>query len=433
MDSESNDIVRVRTAPSPTGIPHIGNTWAALFNFLWARKNRGKFILRIEDTDQARVVPQSLSKIYETLKWLGLEYDEGPDVGGEYAPYIQSERQELYRQYAQELIDKGFAYDDNGAVRFQTKKTGRTSWVDLVGNKNIEFENASQEDFVILKSDGFPTYHLANVVDDRLMGITHVIRGSEWISSTPKHIMIYVAFGWDLPQFAHLPLILGQDKSKLSKRHGAKSVLEFRDEGFLKEALLNFMALLGWTPPSGREILTLEDMIREFDLKDVNLSSPVFDLQKLLWMNGEYIRKMENEKLKVIIYEFFHGKYQEDVVGKTIPLVSERMKTLKDYEGLAEFFFRDIKPGKKLFSKDSKKHLEVALDVVKRSGWETGVLQKSFLSAIDARKFKTGDFFMSLRGAIASSRITPPIVESIIILGKEKTIFRIEKTLKLLE
>ncbi|MBI4058911.1 glutamate--tRNA ligase [Candidatus Microgenomates bacterium] len=423
--------IRVRTAPSPTGIPHIGNTWSALFNFLFARKNKGKFILRLEDTDRERLVPESVAKIYETLHWLGLDYDEGPDIGGSFAPYIQSERKEIYRQYADELVKKGIAYEDNGAIRFKTNKEGKTGWVDLAGNKTIEFDNSTQEDFVILKSDGFPTYHLANVVDDHLMKISHVIRGGEWISSVPKHIMLYQAFGWELPQFVHLPLLLGVDKSKLSKRHGAKSVLEFRQEGYLREALLNFMALLGWSPPSGREILTLEEMINEFDLKDINLASPVFDVKKLEWLNGEWIRKLTIENLQLRIWEYLDKKYPQELIEKTIPLVRERIKKLSDYMNLAGFFFEEPKIEKGQFGNLALGHLKEALKVMEESEWQLDKLQDFLLKIVEKNKFKTGDFFMSLRLALTGQRVTPPIVESMVILGKEKTLARINRAVNL--
>lgn len=424
--------VRVRTAPSPTGAPHIGNTWAALFNFLWARRNKGKFVLRLEDTDRVRLIPESIDKIYETLHWLGLEYDEGPDVGGPVGPYVQSERLDIYKKHAKELINRGFAYEEKGAVKFRTKKEGKSLWVDLVGNRSIEFDNSTQEDFVILKSDGFPTYHLANVVDDYLMQITHVIRGAEWISSTPKHLMVYEAFGWELPNFVHLPLLLGSDRSKLSKRHGAKSVLEFRNEGYLKEAIINFMALLGWSPPSGKEFLTLDEMTQEFDFRDVNLGSPVFDPQKLTWLNGEYIRKMKSEKLKVKIWEFFGGRYPEDLVDKTIPLIKERTKTLKEYEDIAGFFFEEPKLQKRLLGNLAAAHLGVSLEVIESSKWQFDELQKVFTRVIEDNKFKTGDFFMDLRIAITGSRATPPIVESIVILGKEEARKRLKKAVDIL-
>ena len=288
--------VRVRSAPSPTGIPHIGNTWTALINFVFARKNKGKFILRLEDTDRERLVPESVDKIFESLKWLGLNYDEGPDVGGPFAPYTQSERLDIYKKYAEGLLDKGIAYQEDGAIRFKTNKDGQTFWTDLIGNREIKFPNNTQEDFVLIKSDGYPTYNFANVIDDHLMEISHVIRGNEFISSTPKHLMLYLALGWQPPQFAHLPVLVGADRAKLSKRHGAKSALEFKADGFLPEAIINFLALLGWSHPEQKDIFDLNELIQLFDLKNINNASPYFDVPKLEWINGEYIRKSQNSK-----------------------------------------------------------------------------------------------------------------------------------------
>ncbi len=263
-------MIRTRFAPSPTGALHIGGVRTALYAYLVAKKGSGTFSLRIEDTDRARLVEGATEDIVETLNWLGLTFD------GE--PIFQSKREDIYKDHAQKLVDNGFAYKQDGAIYFKTKKEGKTSIVDLVGSRTIEFDNATQDDFVILKSDGYPTYHLAHVVDDHLMETNPVIRGAEWISSLPKHIQLFEAFGWEKPRYAHLPIILGTDRSKLSKRHGAKPASEFRGDGFLPEAILNFMALLGWTPPSGKEILSLEEMTAEFELSDVNIANPIFDI-----------------------------------------------------------------------------------------------------------------------------------------------------------
>jgi glutamyl/glutaminyl-tRNA synthetase len=278
--------VRVRFAPSPTGIPHIGNTRTALFNYLFAKKNNGQFILRIEDTDQKRKTVESEEAIFQILDWLGLKYDQEVTY--------QSQRLGIYKEHVQMLLDKKVAYKKDGAVWVHVpEKTFQ--WTDAVGNKEISFDGEDVEDFVILKSDGFPTYHLANVVDDHLMAITHVIRGEEWISSTPKHLYLYESFDWDHPQFAHLSVILGPDKSKLSKRHGAKSILDYRKDGFVKEALLNFMALLGWNPGQDKEQLSLAQMEKVFELKDVNTANPIFDIRKLEWLNGVWIRTLGGE------------------------------------------------------------------------------------------------------------------------------------------
>lgn len=322
-------MVKVRFAPSPTGIPHIGNTRTALFNFLFAKKNKGKFILRIEDTDRKRFIKESEKVIYEILEWLDLKWDE---------KYVQSERIDIYKEHAEILRKKGFVYEDNGALRFKMPKNGETAWTDAVGQKEISFKNETQEDFVILKSDGYPTYNFANVIDDYLMGVTHVIRGEEFISSTPKHVQLYKSFSWNQPIFAHLPIILGKDKSKLSKREGAKSVLEYREDGYVKEAILNYMALVGWTPPDGKDQIVIEDMIKLFDLKDVNIANPIFDTQKLEWLNGIWIRSIEDIKERLSV---FYKDDQEvinilnsDKSDIWITAAKSRMKTLKEFKKL---------------------------------------------------------------------------------------------------
>lgn len=324
-------MIKVRFAPSPTGIPHIGNTRTALFNFLFARHNKGKFILRIEDTDRKRFTKEAEDSIYEILNWLGLKWDE---------KYVQSQRISVYKEHAKILKDKGFAYEEESALRFRMPKVGETGWIDQVGKKKITFKNNTQEDFIIIKSDGFPTYNFANVVDDYLMGITHVIRGEEFISSTPKHVQLYKAFAWKEPIFAHLPIILGSDKSKLSKRHGAKSALDYRNEGYLKETLLNYMVLLGWNPGGDKEQLSLSEMTELFDLKDVNTASPIFDSKKLEWLNGIWIRSIKDLKKRLI--DFY--SQDENIISMLnsskgdliVNAVSSRIKILKDFKTLVE-------------------------------------------------------------------------------------------------
>lgn len=343
-------MVKVRFAPSPTGIPHIGNTRTALFNFLFAKKNKGKFILRIEDTDRNRFVKEAEKAIYEILEWLDLKSDER---------YIQSERIDTYKEHAEILRKRGFVYEDNGALRFKMPKNGETAWIDAVGQKEIFFKNDTQEDFVILKSDGYPTYNFANVVDDYLMGVTHVIRGEEFISSTPKHVQLYKAFLWNQPIFAHLPIILGKDKSKLSKREGAKSVLEYRDDGYLKEAILNYMALIGWTPPGGQEQMSIDYMIKLFDLADVNTANPIFDPEKLEWLNGVWIRSIKDLKERFI--KFYKGDSEtikvlnSDKSDIWITAAKSRIKTLKDFKKLIS-----VKKHKK-YSKEEKQKAQILL------------------------------------------------------------------------
>ncbi len=323
-------MVRVRYAPSPTGIQHIGGTRTALFNFLFAKANNGEFILRIEDTDQKRLVKGSEEALIEILKWLGIE------PAGEIIR--QSQRLDLYKKYTKELLDNGIAYEKDGAVYVNVPDNKTFEWTDLVGNKKISFLGKDIEDFVILKSDGFPTYHLANVVDDHLMEISHVFRGEEWISSTPKHLYLYEAFDWEPPKFVHLPVILGADKTKLSKRHGAKSALDYRNEGYLKETVLNYMALLGWNPGGDKEKLSLDEMVKFFKVEDINTANPIFDQTKFEWLNGVWIRSIED--LNKRLEEFY--KDDKDVLGilkndkakEIIKAASSRMKTLLDFKTL---------------------------------------------------------------------------------------------------
>ena len=333
--------VRVRFAPSPTGIPHVGNIRTALFNWLFARHEGGSFVLRIEDTDQTRLVPGALDAIIDSLRWLGLDWDEGPEVDGPYGPYHQSQRLEHYRRAAEGLIAKDAAYrcycsperlqqvraeqtrrkepprydrccrnlseDERLAqagvarltgvtpvVRFKTPLSGRTEFDDIVRG-HVVFENETLDDFIIVKSDGFPTYHLANVVDDHLMEITHVLRAEEWLPSTPRHLLLYDALGYAAPQFVHLPMILGSDRAKLSKRHGAVSLLEYRRQGYLPEAMFNFLSLLGWSLDDRTEIISREEFIRYFSLERIVKNPAIFDVEKLTWMNGVYLR-MKNDR-----------------------------------------------------------------------------------------------------------------------------------------
>jgi glutamyl/glutaminyl-tRNA synthetase len=348
-------MVRVRFAPSPTGIPHLGNTRTAFFNFLFARHSNGKFYLRIEDTDKKREVEGAKDLILETLSFLDLSFDE--------EVVYQSKRLDHYKKYSKELLDKGVAYKKDGAIWVDvSKRLEDFKWVDGVGKKEIVFKKETLEDFVILKSDGFPTYHLANVVDDHLMEITHVIRGEEWISSTPKHILLYDSFGWEKPTFVHLPVILGPDRAKLSKRHGAKSLLEYRDEGYIKEGILNFMAFLGWNPGEDKEILSVDEMIELFKLEDINVSNPVFDQKKLDWLNGVWIRKLYEEgKLKERLGLFFKDDkkvlsiLESDKADLFIQSSFSRMKTLLDFKKL---FFQDKKVE---YSKEDKTYAKSLL------------------------------------------------------------------------
>ena len=407
-------MVRVRIAPSPTGIPHIGNTRTALFNYLFAKHNKGKFIIRIEDTDQTRIVKGAKKAIFEIPDWLGLLWDE---------EYTQSERKNIYKKHAGELLKKGLAYEDEGAVRFKIPTNREISWADAIGDKKITFKTDVIEPFVILKSDGFPTYHLANVVDDHLMNITHVIRGDEWISSTPKHILLYEAFGWELPVFAHLPVILGSDKTKLSKRHGAKSVLDYKKEGYLKEALLNFMAFLGWNPGGDKEIMDIQEMIKLFDLKDVNTASPIFDIKKLEWINGEYIRKSQILDLKSQISDFYKDDKEilkvisEKDADKIIELAKTRMKTLAEFRNL-------VIPGKTTLSSSEKNISKDLIDELKAlDKWSKDKILEVMKKIIEENKIKGNILYKIITGYESGL----PLPESLEILGKEKTLGKIKK------
>ena len=368
--------VKVRFAPSPTGIPHIGNTRTALFNYLFARANKGEFILRIEDTDKKRIVKGAEKAILEILSWLGLEYDGGV--------VRQSERLDLYKKYVQELLDKKIAHKKDGAIWIKVPQDKKFEWVDEVGQKKISFAGKDVDEFVILKSDGYPTYHLANIVDDHLMEITHVIRGEEWISSTPKHLYLYQSLGWQPPKFAHLPVILGPDRSKLSKRHGAKSVLDYRDEGYLQESLLNFMALLGWNPGGNKEQFSIEELINLFDIKDVNTANPIFDIKKLEWLNGVWIRSITD--LDKRLKDFYaKDKEVQDLLKSSksdiiIKAAASRMRTLADFKNLIlesvskrEPTEEENKIGRELF-----KFLEKELGTLENAKWEN----EKFLAAL---------------------------------------------------
>lgn len=371
--------VRVRIAPSPTGDPHVGTAYIALFNMLFARHHGGKFILRIEDTDRTRSRPDYEESIYKALAWANIQWDEGPDIGGPYGPYRQSERFDLYRKSAFELLAKGKAYKcfctshDLEEMRAQQARDGGRQGYDrrcreLAEQEVIERESQGQsyvirlkmplegecvhhdaikgemtypwadvDDQVLLKSDGFPTYHLANVVDDHYMEITHVIRGDEWISSTPKHVYLYEAFGWQAPVFMHMPLLLGKDGRKLSKRKNPTSIFYYRDSGYLPEAFLNFLTLMGYSMPQDREIYSLDDIIREFDVRRIGVSGAYFDVQKLDWINQQYlINSVPQEQLWQRLQQW---SFNEEFMHKLMPLCRQRMKTFGEFIEVCDFFF----------------------------------------------------------------------------------------------
>lgn len=478
--------VRVRYAPSPTGAPHIGNLRTALFNWLWARHNGGKFILRVEDTDQAREVENGLELIMESLSFLGMDWDEGPDIGGAYGPYHQSERLAIYKTYAEELVERGAAYrcyctnEDLAQMRAAQQARGeptrydrRCRWltaeqraareaegrayvirlaVPLEGSTllpdfihgDITIPNESVDDQVLMKSDGFPTYHLAVVVDDHLMEITHVMRGDEWISSFPKHILLYNAFGWTPPQFGHVPVVLGPDKKKLSKRHGATSIIQFRDEGYLVEALLNFMTLLGWAYDGQRELFTRAELIEYFSLEHIHAAPAVFDRPKLDWMNGEYIRRLELGDLAERLLPFLTRagiKADLETTQKIAPLVQERLKRLDEIAPLVDFLFQEeisyapqTLVGPKMTAAESLRALRAAGEILDGISFDDAEkMEQALRAAGEQLGLKPAQFFGALRNAVSGKTVTPPLIGVLQILGKEKTMARVNDALAELE
>jgi glutamyl-tRNA synthetase len=480
--------VRVRYAPSPTGVPHVGNIRTALFNWLFARHEGGVFIVRLEDTDQARRVEGAEQAIFESLAWLGLDSDEGPDPSdtskdiGDYGPYVQSRRTETYQRYVEQLIEGGHAYrcyctperleevrkdlqrrklppkydrrcrdlsaEERAAreseglpsvVRFRTPLSGQTSYHDRVRG-DITFENDTLDDFVLLKSDGFPVYHLANVVDDHLMEISHVLRGDEWLSSTPRHVLLYEALGWQPPVFAHLPIILGPDQARLSKRHGATSVMDFRDRGILPEALFNFLGLLGWSLDDRTEIIDRETFVEKFSLERVLANPAVFNFEKLEWMNGVYIReKLSDEDLAKrvapLIEESAGGAVDRKLLLRIVPLIRERIKLLTDAPEMADFFFRegDLEYatsdllGKKLDEASALRALEAVLAAVRAvEPWEHGALEGAIRPLAEELGLKTGDLFGAVRVAVTGRTAAPPLFETMELLGRERCLERLE-------
>lgn len=436
--------VRTRLAPSPTGIPHIGNSRTALFNYLLAKKYDGDFILRIEDTDQKRFVPESLEATYEILDFLGLHPDESPKKPGKYGPYVQTERLKIYQKYAQELIDKGFAYRDDGAVRIKMPKEGYATWKDLV-QKKISFPYNEVDDKVLLKSDGIPTYHLAAMVDDHLMEISHILRGVEWISSTPVHLVIYQALGWQMPILAHVPLLLGPDKSKLSKRHGAKSILDLRGDGYLPEALNNFMFYLGFSYQDNSKLLTLKEMVEIFDETKLQKQNAIYDIQKLNYFNSHWIKRLEDKDLfkRLLKFGFVPKKWlgDKDKLKKIVPLVKKRMVTLKDFANLTKCFFEYQLPQVKELTDQTETDVATTRDWLKKSAQTIesvsdftadnlhnalGELQKDF--GLTPRQA-----FMSLRVAGTASTVTPPLFDTFAVIGKQEIIKRLKQVDELLK
>lgn len=402
--------IRTRFAPSPTGSLHIGSLRSALYPYALAKHAKGDFILRIEDTDKKREVKGSKEKIGELLKLFGISWDEY---------YVQSERvgTGIYKKASEKLVADGHAYEDEGAIRLKVPKDETISYHDLVLNKDISWDTNTLTDLVLLKSDGFPTYHLAVVVDDHEMGITHVLRGHDWLPSTPIHLLIYKYLGYKVPEIGHLTDIQDPEGGKLSKRKGSVSVEALLSDGYLPEALLNFIMLLGWAPKDNRELFTLSEFVKAFETKGFQISNPIFNRDKLDWFNGEYIRKLTVDDLVERL-----GLEKSEKNKKIVSLVQDRIKKLTDFASLTKFFFEEPKVDKKLLGKNYKEHLASALEAIEKG------MPLDKVSA--ENNFKVGDFFMDLRIAITGSKFTPPINESIEILGKEGSAKRLRNILK---
>ena len=443
--------VRTRFAPSPTGSMHIGSLRTALYAYALGKHHKGKFILRIEDTDKKREVEGGVDKIKNILNTFSLKWDEY---------YVQSERVStgIYKRAAEKLVSEGYAFYcqcasknakemgfskdlrdpcrkkglKEGAIKIRIPDGEKVNFTDYVLEKEITWNTEDVPDTTLLKSDGFPTYHLAVVIDDTDMKISHVLRGHDWMPSTPIHILLYKYLDYQIPEIGHLTDILDPDGGKLSKRKGSTSCEGLMTEGYLPEAILNFVMLLGWAPKDNREFFTLDEFIGVFDPKGFQKSNPVFNKVKLDWFNGSYIRQTENSKLKDQIVEFYKGEYPGDLIEKTIPLIKERISKLSEYQEIAGFFFEKPRVDAKLLGSEHKKHLEVTGRVL--SGiekFDDTTVNTELLKVVRDNSFKTGDFFMDLRIALTGKKVTPPINESIVILGKEETLDRIENVLSI--
>ncbi len=473
--------VRVRFAPSPTGYLHVGGLRTALYNYLFARKNNGKFVLRIEDTDRNRYVEGATENLIETLKWAGLDYDEGPGKDGDYGPYVQSQRLEIYRKYAEKLIDEGKAYrcfctperlqklreeqqrmklpqvkydkhclhlskeeiEQNLAegksyvIRMNVEPGEKVVFDDIVRGR-VEFDRETIDDQILIKSDGYPTYHLANVVDDHLMEITHVIRGEEWLSSTPKHVLLYEFLGWELPQFAHLPLLLNPDRSKLSKRQGDVAVEDYRAKGYLKESLINFVALLGWSTSDNREIFTLEELIKEFSLDRVHKSGAIFNIEKLNWLNAEHLRQKPDEELLAMLKEELKKSKYADLILSDEYLVNiinamrERVSFVREFIENCPYFYErpetyDEKVVKKRWKDDSEELLNIFVEKISALENPSKEDYEQVLASIaEEREIGKGRIIHPLRLAVSGVGIGPGVFDLVYILGKDEVIERIK-------
>ncbi|MCI0708478.1 MAG: glutamate--tRNA ligase [Ignavibacteriae bacterium] len=475
--------VRVRFAPSPTGYLHVGGLRTALYNYLFAKHNGGKFLLRIEDTDQSRKVEGAVENLIATLDWAGVHYDEGPNRDGGHGPYVQSQRLDLYHKYARQLVEQGNAYycfctperleevrkkqqaqklspkydghcrfipaeeakrrresGEMSVVRMKIPDGGETAFEDIIRGR-VTIANSILDDQVILKSDGFPTYHLAVVVDDHLMEISHIIRGEEWLPSTPKHVLLYRYFGWDMPQFAHLPLLLNPDKSKLSKRQGDVAVEDYRAKGYFKEALVNFVAFLGWNPGDEREVFTMDELVKEFSLERVGKAGAVFNIEKLDWFQFQHLqKKTDNEMLTLLkgqlkssgISNTFQDSYLLGVIGA----MRERATFVRDFVEKSPYFFTppleyDAAVVKKRWKPDSSAKLtKLSEEFSMLSNPTKEDFEAALQRTAEALKIGNGELIHPLRLAVSGLGAGPGLYDILFILGKDETIKRIKTAIE---
>jgi glutamyl-tRNA synthetase len=409
----------VRFAPSPTGFLHIGGAHTALFNWLYARHEGGECRLRIENTDTSREVAEATEQIQDSLSWLGLDWD------GELT--FQLDRMDRCREEAQRLLDEGHAYDDEGAIRMRMPDEGSTAWEDLIRGR-IEYPNEKIEDLVLVRADGRPTYNFASPIEDWLDGITHVIRGEDHISNTPKQIQILEALGAPLPEYGHVANILGPDGKKLSKRHGATSVEEFRAQGYLPEALVNFLALLGWSYDDKTEFMTIPELIERFTLERVGASAAVFDFQKLDHFNGVYLRALSPDEYGNRLVEYLSDQgydWDESVVRATVPLVQEKIAKLSEYPEFAGFLYGDVEPDPSLLDGQVLEQAERALAEVEP--FTTEAIEQSLRALAEQLELKPREAFQPIRVAVTGSKVSPGLFESIELLGRERTLDRIRR------
>jgi len=436
---------RLRFAPSPTGYLHVGGARTALFNWLYARRYGGAFILRIEDTDVERSSDEMVTGILDGLRWLGLDWDEGPEVGGLHGPYFQSQRLEKYRSAARRLVDEGRAVTDEGAIRF-TVPAGKTAFTDLVHGP-IEFDNEHIENFVILRSDGHPTYHLSVVVDDIDMAITHVVRGDDHISNTPKQLLLYQAFGAPTPEFAHVPLIMGPDKKRLSKRHGATSVMEYERQGYIPEGMMNFLALLGWSPGNDEELLTTERLIERFTLDGISGGNAVFNTEKLDWFNHQHLLRLPDEELLTRLKPRLEAAglwgqsltlTEFDWIRRVLALLRPRAKTLYEYvEGLRPFLAdpTDFDPEavqKYLTGSGMVDHLSALCDALSTTTFDESSLERALRDVAEQRGLKAGVLIHATRIAMTGRMVSPGLFEMLVLLGRERVLARLDHLMTVL-